>query len=141
MNRSLKAVRIASNFEKVLGGTPVVRLWDFLITSRGLFDYSMTDICEATGIAWNTLKEIFPAFARKGVVRKTREIGRAKMYQLDEKHPNSLFMIGLHNAISMAFVHGGNFKLEVKVIQNGRHTRPVEVDISRKAFEAVAISK
>lgn len=133
--------RPVSNFVKALGDTPVNRLWDFLVTSRGLFDYSMTDICEATGIAWNTLKDVFPEFVRESIVKKTRVIGRATMYKLDETHPKAVFMIGIHNAVSMVFVHGGRFCLKFKITkcEEHDHTQPVELDISRQSLEPVKL--
>ncbi len=49
--------KIQSNFVQAFGYTPINRLWEFLIDSRRLFDYSMTDICESADISWNTLKD------------------------------------------------------------------------------------
>jgi len=109
-----------SSFIKVFGDTPINRLWDFLVDSRSLFDYSMTDVCEAAGISWNTLKEIFPSFVREGIVKETRTIGRATMYVLNELHPKSVFMINLHKAISMVFVRGGDLEIEIKITENGK---------------------
>ncbi len=68
----------------------------------------MTDISESAGISWNTLKEIFPAFVKQRIVEKTRTIGRATMYKLNEDQPKAVFMIGMHKAINMTFVRGGN---------------------------------
>ena len=125
-----------SGFVQVFGDTPINRLWEFLIDSRGLFDYSMTDICETADISWNTLKEIFPPLVKDGIVRKTRTIGRATMYMLNEKHPKAVFMIGMHRAISMVFMHGGDFKLEMKVVRNG-HKTPMELDIGESVLEPI----
>jgi hypothetical protein len=129
-------MKIKSNFVTVFGDTPINRLWEFLIDSRGIFDYSMTDISESADISWNTLKDIFPHFVKQGVVKKTRNIGRATMYMLNEKHPKSVFMIGMHKAINMVFMHGGNFKLEMKVVKNSIKT-PMELDIKESALEPI----
>ena len=132
-----KEERLTSNFVKAFGDTPTNRLWDFLILSRKLFDYSMTDVSEATGIAWNTLKELFPHFVKDGIVVETRKIGRATMYKLNEKHPKSVFMTEIHKAISMVFVHGIKFRIEMKIIGSAKLQQrdSVEMDISRSAFE------
>ncbi len=124
-----------SNFTQVFGDTPKNRLWEFLIDSRGLFDYSMTDISESADISWNTLKEIFPEFVKEHIVEKTRTIGRATMYKLNESHPKAAFMIGMHKAINMTFVRGGNLKVEMKVIRRDA-TTPIELDIPEAAMKA-----
>jgi hypothetical protein len=46
----------------------------------------------ATGIAWNTLKELFPHFVKDVIAVETRKIGRATMYKLTEKHPKSVLL-------------------------------------------------
>lgn len=132
-----KEERLTSNFVKVFGDTPTNRLWDFLILSRRLFDYSMTDVSEATGIAWNTLKELFPHFVKDKIAIETRKIGRATMYRLNEKHPKAVFMIEIHKAISMVFIHGIKFRIEMKIIESAKlpHRDSVGMDISRSALE------
>ncbi len=129
-------MKIKSNFIRVFGDTPINRLWEFLIDSRGLFDYSMTDICEAADISWNTLKEIFPFFVREGIVKKTRRIGRATMYILNETRPKAVFMIGMHKAINMAFVRGGHFRLEMKVVK-AKTSEPMILDMPQAALKPV----
>ena len=126
-----------SNFVTVFGDTPINRLWEFLIDSRGLFDYSMTDICEAADVSWNTLKEIFPSFVNGGIVKKTRKIGRATMYMLNEDHPRAVFMIGMHKAINMVFVRGGKFSLEMKIVKSRSTSMPMKLDMQRSALEPV----
>jgi len=134
-----KVERLKTNFVKVFGDTPTNRLWDFLILSRRLFDYSMTDVSEATGIAWNTLKELFPHFVRDGIVIKTRKIGRATMYKLNEKHPKAVFMIEIHKAISMVFVRGINFKIELKIMEKApAHKESASMSIDKSALEPIS---
>lgn len=129
-------MKIKSNFVKVFGDTPINRLWEFLIDSRGLFDYSMTDICETADISWNTLKEIFPFFVKESIVKKTRRIGRAIMYILNEIHPKAVFMIGMHKAINMVFVRGGHFKLEMRIIR-GKASSPMVLDMPQSALRPI----
>lgn len=125
-----------SSFIKVFGNTPINRLWDFIITSRGVFDYSMTEISETAGIAWNTLKEIFPHFVDRGIVRETRKVGRATMYELDESHPEAKFMIVLQMAIAMVFVRGGDFDIKITKKDNS-DSMDFEVPESIRETEAV----
>lgn len=127
-------MKLRSNFVTVFGDTPINRLWEFLVDSRGLFDYSMTDVSEAANISWNTLKEIFPRFVKQGIVKRTRTIGRATMYVLEEKHPKAAFMINLHKAINMVFVRGGQFSFEVKSSRAPKEA--LDLDMSKKALSA-----
>lgn len=127
-------MEIKSSFVQVFGNTPINRLWEFLVDSRGLFDYSMTDICESADISWNTLKEIFPSFVKDGIVKETRRIGRATMYILNENHPKAVFMIGMHKAINMVFVRGGNVEIQMKVIRDDTSV-PVKLDIPQSAVK------
>ncbi|RLJ00992.1 MAG: hypothetical protein DRP11_05190 [Candidatus Aenigmatarchaeota archaeon] len=129
-------MKVESNFVRVFGDTPINRLWDFLIDTRGLFDFSMTDICEVADISWNTLKRIFPKFVEEGIVKETRKIGRATMYMLNENHPKSAFMINMHKAINMVFAHGGHFKLEV-VVKN-RNSAPVRLEITKSTLKPLS---
>lgn len=128
--------KINSNFVEVFGDTPVNRLWDFLVDSRGLFDYSMTDICEAADVSWNTLKEIFPSFIKEGIIKETRKIGRATMYILNETHPKAVFMIGLHKAINMIITRGGKLEVKVEIIRKD-NSKPVKIDMHRSAIKPI----
>ena len=130
-------MKMQSSFVRVFGDTPRNRLWEFLVDSRGLFDYSMTDVSEAAEISWNTLKGIFPGFVKNNIVKETRKIGRATMYMLNESHPKSEFMIGMHKAINIVFVRGGHFKLTMKVIED-KNAKPIELDVQKSALKTLA---
>ncbi|MCK4714864.1 MAG: hypothetical protein KAT35_04765 [Candidatus Aenigmarchaeota archaeon] len=126
-------MRPKSGFVTVFGDTPINRLWEFLIDSRGLFDYSMTDMSESADISWNTLKEIFPPFVKQGIVKQTRKIGRATMYIMNEDHPRAVFMTGIHKAISIVFMRGGRFKLEMKVTKD-KDASPLTFEVHKSAL-------
>ena len=66
----------------VFGEKPIPKVIDFLLVHRN-WDYSLSEICAATGVSYRTLQKIIPALARKGILMETREVGKAKMYQLD----------------------------------------------------------
>lgn len=69
-----------------MGDTPIIRVLDFLIEGRGL-DYSLSDIAENSNIEWTTLHRIWGKMLKSGMVRSTREIGRAKLFKLNEENP------------------------------------------------------
>ena len=72
-----------SGFVQLFGNYPMVRVIDFLITFRE-FDYPLTEIAENAGVAWSTLHSIFPSLVKLGIVRETRQIGRARLFKLNE---------------------------------------------------------
>ncbi|MAF50679.1 MAG: hypothetical protein CMH64_01175 [Nanoarchaeota archaeon] len=72
-------------FREALGDSPIIRVLDFLIESRGL-DYSLSDIAENSSIGWTTLHRIWDKLLKFEMVVFTREIGRAKLFKLNEKN-------------------------------------------------------
>jgi len=74
-------------FRDALGNSPMIRVLDFLIEGRGL-DYSLTDIAENANIGWTTLHRIWNTLIRLKMVVPTREIGRAKLFKLNQENPS-----------------------------------------------------
>jgi len=64
----------------------MIRVLDFLIEGRGL-DYSLTDIAENANIGWTTLHRMWDTLLRLNMVVPTREIGRAKLFKLNQENP------------------------------------------------------
>ena len=85
-------------FREALGDSPVIRVLDFLIEGRGL-DYSLTDIVENANIGWTTLHRIWSNLLRLNIVVKTREIGRAKLFKLNEENPAVKTLIKLYDTL------------------------------------------
>ena len=75
-----------SIFIKVLGDTPKIRILNYLIKYRGL-DYSMSDIARNSNVGWATLSRLWDGFVKLGIVISTREIGKAKLFKLNEENP------------------------------------------------------
>ncbi len=76
----------ASIFIKVLGDTPKIRIFNYLIKCRGL-DYSMSDIARNSNVGWATLCRLWGEFIKLKIVVPTREIGKAKLFKLNEENP------------------------------------------------------
>ena len=72
-------------FREALGDSPVIRVLDFLIEGRGL-NYSLSDIAENSNIGWTTLHRIWDRLLKLEMVKPTREIGRAKLFKLNEEN-------------------------------------------------------
>src|SRR3989338_7991226 len=85
-------------FRETLGDTPVIRVLDFLIEGRGL-DYSLSDIAENSNIGWTTLHRIWDKLLKNGLVKPTREIGRAKLFKLNEENPAVNELIKLYDTL------------------------------------------
>ncbi len=83
-------------FREALGDSPVIRVLDFLIEGRGL-DYSLTDIAENANIGWTTLHRIWDKLVHFNIVVPTREIGRAKLFKLNEENPAVKKLINLYD--------------------------------------------
>ena len=74
-----------SIFIKVLGDTPKIRILNYLIKYRGL-DYSMSDIARNSNVGWATLSRLWKEFIKLKIVIPTREIGKAKLFKLNEEN-------------------------------------------------------
>ena len=85
-------------FKEALGASPVIRVLDFLIEGRGL-DYSLTDIAENANIGWTTLHRIWDKLIQFNMVVPTREIGRAKLFKLNEENPAVEKLIKLYDTL------------------------------------------
>jgi len=93
-----------SAFVRVFGNSPVVRVIDFLLTERGLYDYTLKDIAENSRVSFVTLQGIFPRLEKIGIVEMTRRIGKARLYRLNEKNVLVQKLIRLDKEISEYFI-------------------------------------
>ena len=85
-------------FREALGDSPVIRVLDFLIEGRGL-DYSLSDIAENSNIGWTTLNRIWDRLLKLEIVKPTREIGRAKLFKLNEENQVVKDLIRLYDTL------------------------------------------
>jgi DNA-binding IclR family transcriptional regulator len=92
-----------SAFRRVFGNSPMIRVIDFLLAERGLYDYTLSDISKNSGVSWSTLHRIFPGLLETGIVEQTRTIANAKLYRIDEKNSLVQELIRLDNQISDYF--------------------------------------
>ena len=83
-------------FREALGDSPIIRVLEFLIEGRGL-DYSLSDIAENSNIGWTTLHRIWDRLIKLRMVIPTREIGRAKLFRLNEENQAVKDMIRLYD--------------------------------------------
>ena len=87
-----------SIFIKVLGDTPKIRILNYLIKYRGL-DYSMSDIARNSNVGWATLSRLWNELIKLNIILKTREIGKAKLFKLNEENPAVVVLIELYKKL------------------------------------------
>jgi len=91
-----------SLFVKAFGTTPFIRVMDYLIGNM-LFDVSLQDICDGTGLARNTVSGVLKNFLELGIAKSTREIGRAKMIALNRENSFVKHLIKLDLELSKEY--------------------------------------
>lgn len=69
-----------------LGKTPELRVIDFLLENT-LFDFYRKEILEEIGMSKSTLYRILPKLLRMEIIRITRRIGKAPLYQINVESP------------------------------------------------------
>ena len=70
---------------QLFGRTATLRLIDFFLDNPQN-DYTRIEIMEALGMAKPTIREKLPDLERFGILKMTRKIGKAKLYQLDPEN-------------------------------------------------------
>jgi hypothetical protein len=92
-----------SSFSLVFGDAPVLRVVDFLLDNQE-FDYSLTDIAKGASVGWTTIHQFWPHVTKIGLVRKTRRVGRAELYKLNQDSPIVQKLIDVDMAVSKALL-------------------------------------
>ena len=67
-----------------VGDNPRMRILQYFIEGRD-FDYTLTDLLNA-GVSWGTLNSLVPKLLDLGIVVKTRKIGRAALYKINQEN-------------------------------------------------------
>lgn len=73
-------------FIRVFGDSTKARILNYLIKYRKL-DYSMSDIARNAGVSWTSLSRNWKGLIKLKVIVPTREIGKAKLFTLNEENP------------------------------------------------------
>lgn len=63
----------------ILGDTPTNKVLDFFLINQ-YWDYSLSQISDETGVNFKTLQELIPKLTKKGLLIKTRRVGKADLY-------------------------------------------------------------
>lgn len=71
-----------SIFLEYLGDTPELRVLDFFIDNH-FFDFPLTEIARGSNVSYNSLTSFLNSWVEKGIVVKTRKIGKSDYYKLN----------------------------------------------------------
>ena len=86
-----------SIFLDYVGDSPRMRILQYLIEGRD-FDYTLTDLLNA-GVSWGTLNTLVPKLLELGIVVKTRKIGRATLYKINQENVAVKQLIDLYDKL------------------------------------------
>jgi len=86
-----------SIFLEYVGDNPRMRILQFLIEGRD-FDYTLTDMLNA-GVSWGTLNTLMPKLVELGIAIKTRKIGRATLYKINQNNVAVKELIKLYDTL------------------------------------------
>ncbi len=75
-----------SVFLEFFGDAPMFKIIDFLFEHR-LEDFTKTEIAKGADISWATLFNYWNELEKHKMVKVTRIVGRARLYQLNEGEP------------------------------------------------------
>ncbi len=95
---------------RYLGDSPELRIIDFLMDNY-LFDYSKKEIIEGSGIAKATFYKYWGNLEKEGIVAKTKEYGKTKLYTINKENPVVKELFKLERAIA----ESDSAKITVKV--------------------------
>ena len=74
-----------SLFIEYFGGSPYIKVLDFLISGLG-FDYGMTEVARGAGVGWSAFTGVWKKLLERNIVIPTRTIGNAKLFTLNKKN-------------------------------------------------------
>lgn len=92
-------------FRIYVGDSSTSKIIEFLIEGKGL-DYSMADIAFNTKVSWRTVHRTIPELERAKIIVHTRNVGKAKLYTLNEENIAVKKLISLFNTIIKRGVMG-----------------------------------
>jgi DNA-binding transcriptional ArsR family regulator len=109
--------------ETLFSGNATAKIMDFIISSQE-WDYSESDIARNSGVSIRTAQREIPKLLESKLIKLSRPIGNAKMYQLDKSHKTGELIEKL--ALSLAQI-------------NIRKMSEVEIKTTRKESEQLPL--
>ena len=78
----MKQIKDKFAFMEYLGDTPQLRVIDFLIDNH-FFDYPLTEVARGSNVSYNSLVSFFSEWVKKGIVIRTRKVGKSEYFKLN----------------------------------------------------------
>ncbi|MBI1969206.1 hypothetical protein HYS48_00810 [Candidatus Woesearchaeota archaeon] len=100
-----------SIFLEHVGDSPRMRILQYLVEGRD-FDYTLTDMLNA-GVSWGTVNTLIPRLVELGMIVKTRKIGRATLYKINQANPTAKQLIALYDSLIIQRLNQMDQKVEV----------------------------
>ncbi len=102
-----------SIFLNYVGDSPRMRVLQYFIEGRDM-DYTLTDLLNA-GVSWGTLNFLIPELIALEIIKKTRKIGRATLYKINEQNEFSIQLIKLYDKMILLELNRKEKKIAIKV--------------------------
>ena len=97
---------------KAFGYSPKLRILDIFLTNPYL-DFSKNELARELGMSKQTLYKNFKDLMELGVVKLSRNIGRATMYRINREHPLVKRLNEMVNEISLQIAEKEAEKIRV----------------------------
>ncbi len=91
-----------SSFNLVFGNSPFIRVLDFFLTFED-FDYPISFIAKDIETKWETVEKVIELLIKKGVVKRTRKLGKAWLYGLNKDNTVTKLLKDIDMRISEFF--------------------------------------
>ena len=98
-NRKEKALE-SGPLERLFGGSATARILDFMVVFKE-WDYSKMDIAKNSDVSFRHVLREIPRLENLGIVKQTRRVGRAVMYQFNKNSSTGKAVKELASKIGM----------------------------------------
>ena len=88
------------SLEKLFTGSAAAKILDVLWEYQDI-DITITDIANEAGIHYTTLMKALPLLEEVGMVTMTRQVGNAKLYQINSDNEMVKKLIKFQNALNI----------------------------------------
>ena len=105
-----------SSFVLVFGESPFVKVLDFFLSFED-FDYPIAFIAKETQTKWETVEKVIEVLIKRGIVKKTRKLGKAWLYSLNKESNLTKLLLDIDTRISDFFIRKELEKQKTQVIK------------------------
>ncbi len=103
-----------SIFLETFGESPLIKVLDFFLTFPS-FDYSKTQVAKEAGISRITIEKIWKRLIKRGIIVKTRSIGKAELYKLNTENPRVKILMRIGIELASSYFEEAKRKIAVPV--------------------------